>query len=248
MNREKDNKEMEIDLLEVFRSLWDHAPAILIIGIICAIALFMFAQVFVTPKYEASTLFYVNNSNIYTNNNTSISTGELNAAASLVDVYIAILESRTTLDEVLATTGAEYSYEEFSKMVEAEAVNSTGLFRVTVRSKSPEEARTLANAIADVLPEKITDTVTNSSVEVIDYAVTPRTRVSPNYLKYTAIGLLAGMLLSGTLFVFRDMRDDIIRSEDYLLQTYAEVPIIGVIPDINAKTSRGYGYYGKGGK
>ena len=133
-------------------------------------------------------------------------------------------------------------------MVEAEAVNSTGLFRVTVRSGSPEEARTLANAIADVLPEKITDTVTNSSVEVIDYAVTPRTRVSPNYLKYTAAGLLAGVLLSGALFVIRDMRDDIIRGEDYLLKEYAEVPIIGVIPDINAKTSRGYGYYGKGGK
>ncbi len=248
MNRENDSKEMEIDLLELFRSVWNHAPAILIIGIICALALFMFAQFLVTPKYEASTLFYVNNSNIYTSNNTTISTGELNAAASLVDVYIAILESRTTLDEVLTTTGSEYSYEEFSKMVSAQAVNSTGLFRVSVRSKSPEEARTLANAIADVLPEKITDTVTNSSVEVVDYAVTPRTRVSPNYLKYTAVGLLSGIILSGALFVIRDMRDDIIRGEDYLLKAYAEVPIIGVIPDINAKTSRGYGYYGKGGK
>ena len=248
MNREKDSKEMEIDLLELFRSVWNHAPAILIIGIICALALFMFAQFFIAPKYEASTLFYVNNSNIYTNNNTSISTGELNAAASLVDVYIAILESRSTLDEVLSTTSAEYSYEEFSKMVSAQAVNSTGLFRVTVRSKSPEEARTLANAIAEVLPGKITHTVMNSSVEVVDYAVTPRTRVSPNYLKYTAVGLLAGMLLSGALFVIRDMRDDIIRGEDYLLKAYAEIPVIGVIPDINAKTSRGYGYYGKGGK
>ena len=248
MNRDKDSKEMEIDLLELFRSVWNHAPAILIIGIICALALFMFAQLFIAPKYEASTLFYVNNSNIYTSNNTSISTGELNAAASLVDVYIAILESRSTLDEVLTATGAEYSYEEFSKMVSAQAVNSTGLFRVTVRSKSPEEARTLANAIAEVLPGKITDTVTNSSVEIVDYAVTPRTRVSPKYLKYTAVGLLAGILLSGALFVFRDMRDDIIRGEDYLLKAYAEVPIIGVIPDINAKISRRYGYYGKGGK
>ena len=106
----------------------------------------------------------------------------------------------------------------------------------------------LANAIADVLPQKITDTVTNSSVEVVDYAVTPKSRVSPNYFKFTAAGLLAGVLLSGALFVIRDMRDDIIRGEDYLLKAYAEVPIIGVIPDINAKTSRGYGYYGKGGK
>jgi capsular polysaccharide biosynthesis protein len=133
-------------------------------------------------------------------------------------------------------------------MVSAQSVNSTGLFRVTVRSRSPEEARMLANAIADVLPQKITDTVTNSSVEVVDYAVTPKSRVSPNYFKFTAVGLLAGVLLSGALFVIRDMRDDIIRGEDYLLKAYAEVPILGVIPDINAKTSRGYGYYGKGGK
>ena len=248
MRNDRENKEMEIDLGELLRSLWNHAPVILIIGIICALALFMFAQFFITPKYEASTLFYVNNSNIYTTNNTAISTGELNAAASLVDVYIAILKSRSNLDQVLTQTGASYSYEQLSRMVSAQSVNSTGLFRVTVRSRSPEEARMLANAIADVLPQKITDTVTNSSVEVVDYAVTPKSRVSPNYFKFTAAGLLAGVLLSGALFVIRDMRDDIIRGEDYLLKAYAEVPILGVIPDINAKTSRNYGYYGKGGK
>ncbi len=248
MRNDRENKEMEIDLGELLRSLWNHAPVILIIGIICALALFLFAQFFITPKYEASTLFYVNNSNIYTSNTSTISTGELNAASELVDVYIAILKSRSNLEEVLSQTGSPYSYEKFSRMVDAKSVNSTGLFRVTVRSESPEEARTLANAIADVLPEKITDTVTNSSVEVVDYAVTPRTRVSPNYFKYTAVGLLAGTVISAAIFIIRDLKDDIIRGEDYLLKYYAEVPILGVIPDINAKTSRNYGYYGKGGK
>ncbi len=248
MRNDRENKEIEIDLGELFRSAWNHAPVILIIGIICALALFMFAQFFVTPKYEASALFYVNNSNIYTNNNSAISTGELSAASELVDVYIAILKSRSNLEEVLSHTGSPYSYEKFSKMVDAKSVNSTGLFRVTVRSESPEEARTLANAIADVLPENITDTVTNSSVEVVDYAVTPRARVSPNYFKFTAAGLLAGIVLSAAFFVIRDLKDDIIRGEEYLLKAYAEVPILGVIPDINAKTSKGYGYYGKGGR
>lgn len=239
MNKEN-NKEIEIDLMELFRSAWNHAPAILITGIICALALFMFAQFLVTPKYEASTLFYLNSD--AGDNTPSVSAEVLNAAAQ------AIVESRSNLEQILSETGAPYTYEEFSEMIDAQAVSSTTLFRVTVRGESPEEARMLASAIADFLPEKMTDTVRNSSAEIIEYPVTPKTRVSPNYFKYTAAGLLAGMLLSGALFIIRDMKDDIIRGGDCLLQAYAEVPVIGVIPDTNAKTIKGCGCFGKGGR
>ena len=53
---------------------------------------------------------------------------------------------------MIEESGVNYTYEQLRKMVSATSVNSTGLFRVTVTSSNPEEARALANVIASILP------------------------------------------------------------------------------------------------
>ncbi len=241
------NKTVEdeeyIDLGQIFGALWKHVILILMIGILCAALLFGYARFFISPQYEANALFYVNNSTLSLSSAVRISTGELNAASDLVDTYVAILQSRANMELVIEKSGVGYTYEQLRKMVSAKAVNSTGLFQVTVRSQNPEEARTLANTIALILPEKISDIVSNSSVEVVDYAVTPHTRVSPSYLKYSAVGLLLGMVLSGGLVLLVTFLDDQIHDEDYLIQNF-NAPVLATIPDLLAKTPKKYGYYG----
>lgn len=237
------NEEEYIDLGQIFLVLWKYAVLILIVGIIFAVLLFFYAQMFVTPAYEANALFYVNNSTFSLSSAVKISTGELNAASDLVDTYVAILQSRANMELVIEESGVDYTYEQLREMVSAKAVNSTGLFQVTVRSKNPEEARTLANTIAVILPDKISDIVTNSSVEVVDYAVTPHTRVSPSYMKYAAVGLLLGMVLCSAIVLLRSYFDDVIHDEDYLLQNF-DAPVLATIPDLLAKTPKKYGYYG----
>ena len=242
-NRNNSEQVVEIDLLEVAGALWQHIIGILLTGIIFGALCFGYARFFVTPKYEANALFYVNNSSLSLSSAVAITTGELSAASDLVDTYVAILESRANMELVIERSGVNYTYEQLRKMIDAKAVNSTGLFQVSVKSTNPEEARTLANTIASILPEKISDIVANSSVEIVDYAVTPHTRVSPSYIKYAAIGLLLGMVLASGIVLIGFFNDTIIHNEDYLLNTY-NVPILATIPDLNAKTPKKYGYYG----
>lgn len=243
----KTDEEITIDLVQVFRILWKYVILILIVAMIGAALLFFYARMFVTPKYEANALFYVNNSTLSLSSAVRISTGELNAAADLVDTYVAIMQSRANMEQVIEESGVNYTYEELRKMVSAKAVNSTGLFQVTVQSTNPEEARNLANVIATILPAKISDIVTNSSVVVVDYAVTPHERVSPSYIKYAAIGFLLGFVLCSALVLLASFFDDVIHDEEYLLQTY-DVPVLATIPDLTVKTSGKYGYYGTPGK
>ena len=236
-------EEEYIDLGRIIGVLWKYVVLILLVGIIFAMLFFLYAQIFVTPMYEANALFYVNNSTLSLSSAVRISTGELNAASDLVDTYVAILQSRANMELVLQESGVSYTYEQLREMVSAKAINSTGLFQVTVKSSNPEEARVLANVIAAVLPDKISDIVANSSVEVVDYAVTPHTRVSPSYYKYAAVGLLLGMVLCSALVLLRDYFDDVIHDEDYLLDHY-DAPMLATIPDLLAKTPKKYGYYG----
>ncbi|MBR4474065.1 MAG: hypothetical protein IKS55_10555 [Oscillospiraceae bacterium] len=245
-NNQKNNNAqqvVEIDLLEVASVLWQHIVVLLLTGIIFGALLFGYARFFVTPKYEANALFYVNNSTFSLSSAVAISTGELSAASDLVNTYVAILTSRANMELVIEKSGVNYSYEKLQDMVSAKSLNSTGLFQVTVTSTNPEEARMLVNIIAEILPEKISDIVANSSVKIVDYAVTPRSRVSPSYIMYAGIGMLLGMVFASTLVLISFFKDTVIHNEDYLLNTY-DVPILATIPDLTAKTPKRYGYYG----
>ena len=235
------NEEV-IDLGLVISLLWKHIALILTCGIICAAALFMYARMFITPKYQANALLFVNNSTL---NIGSLDLGATNLTnvSSYVDTYVEILKSRSNMELVIDQSGLPYSYEELRRMVSATAVNTTGLFQVSVTSPNPEEARTLVNLIATLLPDKVGEIINNTSIKVVDYAVTPHSRVSPNYIKYTGIGLLLGIILCSGIILLVAYYDDEIHNEDYLLTTYQH-PILASIPDLTSKSSSKYGYYG----
>ena len=232
----------ELDVLLWLKTLWDKAWAIALAAVLCAGLAFSYASFVVTPLYEAETLMYVNNSSFSVGNTSfSISNSELSAAQSLVDTYLIILNSRTTLNEVIEEADLDYSYSKLKSMLHAEAVNGTEVFRVKVTSPSPVEAERIANTIALVLPDTIADVVDGSDVRIVDYAVVPSTKASPNVTMYTAVGLIIGFALMCLVITIQMMTDTLIHSEDYLLENY-KLPVLAVVPDLISNKSSGYYY------
>ena len=254
MVKNNQNGEVEIDLLQLFRALWRNALIIILVAIIFGGLAFGGTYMFISPKYEASAMVYVNNSSVTLGNTSvSITSGELSAAQTLVSTYIVILKSRTTLDEVIQESGIPYTVEQLEKMIDASAVQGTGIFRVTVESKSPTEAELIANTIARVLPDRISDIVDGSSVRVVDYAIVPAHRSSPSYTKNTAIGVLVGVVLVAGIICLREIlttgEDVIIHTTDDLAELFADIPVLAVVPDMRNSSKKGYysaynSYYG----
>ena len=236
---------MEIDLLELFGVLLHKWWAIVLAVIIAGSAAFGYTYFLVDPLYKSSTLLYVNNSDISVGSTSfSISNADLTAAQKLVDTYVVILKSRTALNEVIKEADLDYTYEQLKGMITASAVNSTEVFEVVVTSKDPNEAEHIANTIAFVLPDKIADIVAGSDVRIVDYAVVPAHRSSPSFSRNTAIGMLLGAIICAAIIILRYLLDENIRTEDYLTQTYPEIPLLSVIPDMSEGKQRSGGYYG----
>ncbi len=228
MENEKDT--IEIDLLALARAVWKRVWLVIAAVLVCGAAAFSYAKFLITPLYEAKALMYVNNSSISVGSASfSISSGELSAAQSLVKTYIVIMQSRQTLNEVIEQADLPYTYEELLPMVTAAPVNDTEIFEITVTDADPQEAELIANTIADVLPDKISDIVEGSSVRVVDYAVVPVYPVSPSVTKYAMMGVLLGGVLSVGVIVLMELLNESIRSEDYLIQTY-NLPVLAVVP------------------
>lgn len=238
--------EIEIDLLKLAEVLMHRAGIIIVATLLVAAIAFGITFYFITPVYTSSALMYVNNSSFSVGSTSfSISSAELTAAKSLVDTYVVILKSRTTLEDIIRRDGLAYTYEELYGMVDASAVNSTEIFEVNVTSESPAEAERIANTIAEVLPEKISSIVEGSDVRIVDYAVIPSQRTSPSYTMNTVIGALVGFVFSAAIIIMQYLFDESIRSEDYLTQTYPNIPLLAVVPDMMSSKNEKYGgYYG----
>ncbi len=250
------NGVVEIDLLVLLRALWRNALVIILVAILCGGLAFGGTYFFITPKYEATAMMYVNNSTVSVGStNFSISSGELSAAQTLVDTYIVILNTRTTLDEIIEESGIPYTVEDINrrKMISASAVKGTGVFAVTVESESPTEAELIANTIAKVLPDRIADIIDGSDVRIVDYAIVPAHRSSPSYIKNTAVGGLIGIVLVSAVIcvkeIFGKEEDVLIHSSDDLSDLFADIPVLAVVPDMRASSRKGYysaysSYYG----
>lgn len=239
----ENNEEVEIDLLHLVQVLWQKAIVIILAGLIFGAAAFAGSKAFITPLYDSRAYLYVNSTNLSLGGSkVSISASELTAAKSLVDTYVVILKTRTTLEDVIARSGVSYTYEQLVNMISAASVNGTEIFYVDITSPDPAEAEMLANTIALVLPEKISAIVDGSSVRIVDYAVQPVKRSSPSYTKNAVIGAVLGALLVSAIIIVNELMDEQIHDTDYLTKTY-NLPVLAVIPDLLAKQDSSNYYY-----
>lgn len=241
-NRSEQTEEQEIDLQHLLTTLWHKVWLIILVSILSGVMFFAGTFYLITPLYKSSALFYVNNSSLSVGDASfSISSGDISAAKTLVDSYIVILKSRTTLNDIIDYAGVNRNYQQLSDMISASAVNGTEIFEVTVTSPDPNEAEKIANSAAYILPKRISSIIEGTSAQIVDTAIVAAKPSSPNYAKNTILGMLLGMLLTGGIIVVRSILDVTIRTEDDIKQV-CKMPILAEVPDMAAPTKGGYYY------
>lgn len=232
-----------IDVLNILKFVLQRFWVIVVSGILAAALAFGISAFVIAPQYSSSIMLYVNNSSFSLGNtNFSISSSEITAAQNLVKTYGEILNSRTTLERVIEKSGVEYDYKQLADMIDAAPSNGTEIMRVTVTAENPYEASKIANCIAEVLPIRISEIVDGASMEVVDSAIPNLEKISPSITKYTAVGLILGVLLSFLVLAIFAMMDNTIHDEEYVLKTY-NYPILAKVPNLINPANRQRGYY-----
>lgn len=244
----KKERNVELSLNRVFTALWCRLWVIALAAVLCAAITFVIFFYFVTPVYESSAMFYVNNNDLSVGDAVlDISAGDITAAKDLVESYIVILKTRTSLNDVIEYAGVDLTYAELKDMISAASVESTEIFEVVVTSPDPKEAEKLASAIAYVLPQRIDSIIEGTSARIVDTAVVPTRPSSPNYAQNTLIGFFVGFVLMMVVVILQEVFDVTIRSEEDMQQV-CQHPVLASVPDMGAPSKGSYYYYGYGGK
>lgn len=247
MNEQGSQKDelIEIDFKRLLDAVVHRAWLVGIVAVTCAILTFLGTFFFVTPMYESSAVFYVNNNALSVGDaSLSLSTGDISAAKSLVDSYIVILKTRTTLNNVIDYAGVDRSYSELKGMISAASVSDTEIFEIIVSSEDPAEAEKIANAIAYILPKRISSIIEGTSAKIVDTAVMASKPSSPSYTRNTLIGFLVGLGLTVIVIVLREVFNVSIRTEDDIQQC-CNHPVLAAVPDMTTPSKGGYYGYGE---
>lgn len=225
------NKTRELDLrlllLALMRKLW----LIVLCAVIIGAAAFGYTKYFVTPMYRASVTIYVNNNRLNVEGNTAtLTTSDLSVAQRLVSTYVITLKSDRVLNKVAQELDVEMSASQIRGMISAEAVDNTEVFNVTITNADPALAAQIANAVAKVAPDEISEIVVGSSTKIIDYATVPKAPSSPNVMRNTALGAVIGIVLAAVIAILQELLDVRVREEQDVTRL-SEAPILGRIPD-----------------
>lgn len=234
----------QIDLVELVQVLWKNVLVIALVAVLVGSGAFAYTAFMVSPQYQATAAMYVNNSAFSLGDTFSISTGELSASNWLVSVYLYILKSRTTMEDVIKEAELTYSPGQLSGMISAKSIASTSAFEVTVTSESPAESELIANTIAKVLPDRISEIVDGTSVRIVDYAIIPAHRSGPDLVKNTVMGILVGGVLSAAVVIVMSLlniRSRVaIMSVEELRDMYPDIRVLVQVPDMRSNPRNGY--------
>ena len=237
------NEELEIDLQRLFGALIQRAWMIIAATIICALVTLGATQFLITPQYESTAMFYVNNGSLSVGGTSlSLSSSDISVSKSLVDSYIVILKTRETLNDVADYAEVDRSYVELKEMITASAVNDTEIFQVVVTSDDPAEAEKIADAISYLLPKRIANIVEGTSAEIVDHAVKPSKPSSPNVMKNTILGAMIGFIFAVGAICIYEIFNTLIRSEEDIEQC-CSYPVLTVVPDMRTQSKGGYYQY-----
>ena len=220
-------------LEKIFWILKVKLKYILLISILFALAMGLYANYTRTSTYVAQISFYVySNPDYITDPTVNISSSDFSQATKLVSSYMQIIRSKTFLTKVLEETDLPYSVGYIRNSISSAPIENTAVFIVSVFNPYPEDAMNIANAIGSLAPNEITRIVKSGGIEVLDKGELPTAPYqSTSVTKMVIIGGLVGFALSAFLFLIHELLDTTVRKKHEIKDIFT-IPILGDVPQL----------------
>lgn len=224
LTRSSRQEEMEIDLLELFHVLLRKVWLILICLVAGAVIVGGYTRFLITPQYSASATIYI------LSNTTSItSVADLQIGTELTGDFAEIARTRSVVNAVIDEVGLDESYEGLLSRLSTTNPSGTHLLKLTATDPDPQRAADIANAYAQVMASQIADIMNTDEPNIAEEAVKPSAPASPNLLKNTALGGLAGAFLACLVIFIQFMLNDTIQTEEDV-RKYLDINTLAAMP------------------
>lgn len=226
--------EETISLNEILEILKKRLNVIIASIIIIPLLVGLFSIFIITPTYEASSQFIVNQQENEKTN--QFDSGMIKTNIELINTYNVIITSRAILDNVIEELNLPYSADQLASDIFVSSEQDSQVVTVYVANPSQETAAKIANEVVSTFKEKIPDIMNVDNVSVLTTAevVNNPSPVNPNVKLNIAIGLVLGLMVGiGTAFLLEYFDTTIKTKED--IERKFSVPVIGMISTVETE-------------
>ena len=226
----KDQNTLEIDVFQLFRTLWKRKLVILLVAIITSSVAFAYSTFVIKPEFTSTTRIYVVSRN--QGEKSGLTNQDLQAGSYLVKDYREIILSQDVLEKVVSDLKLDLTPKGLANKIKVTVPVDTRIVSISVNDRVPEEASRIANSLREVAAQKIISITRVSDVTTLEEARPAISPSSPNIRRNTVIGagLGAGLVIVVVLLI--ELFDDRVkRPED--IEDVMEISLLGVIPNLD---------------
>ncbi len=247
----------EISLSKVVKALLKKIWLVVALAVICGVGANLYSTNMIAPKYSSTSMLYIYNAGV---GNVSGQLSQTNMVASqgALMLYLELYKTSTVLE------AAEREIEEYKQgylsgdeaykdygfladrtitagqigsMITAYQANQTELLYIRSTANDPRVAKLVTTVVTDVLQNEIPKMLGATSNKVMQKATYSTVPTGPNVAQHTLLGIVAGAAFACLLVLVTLIFDNVIRVEDDLYEDFPEIPVLGIIPEINATKS-----------
>ncbi|HEU7101740.1 TPA: capsular biosynthesis protein CpsC [Streptococcus pneumoniae] len=226
----KEQNTIEIDVFQLFKTLWKRKLMILIVAFVTGAGAFAYSTFIVKPEYTSTTRIYVVNRD--QGDKPGLTNQDLQAGSYLVKDYREIILSQNVLEKVATNLKLDMPTKTLASKVKVTVPTDTRIVSISVKDKQPEEASRIANSLREVAAEKIVAVTRVSDVTTLEEARPATTPSSPNVRRNSLFGFLGGAVVTVIAVLLIELLDTRVkRPED--VEDVLQIPLLGVVPDLN---------------
>ena len=227
--KNQESKEIELDVISLFKTLWRRKFSILSTALIFALAALGYSTFVAKKTYQSTSRIYVVSRQNQENN--ALTNQDLQAGSYLVKDYREIILSQNVLSQAIEELKLDMTPGELSKKVSVAVPTDTRILSITASDADPKEAARIANGLKDVAAEKIIAVTKVSDVTTLDEAVVPQNPSLPNIKRNVLLGFVVGGVFISALVILSEVLDDRVKKPEDVEEVMG-VTLIGVIPSI----------------
>lgn len=229
--------EETISLKEIFEVIKKRITLIIALIIGAALIAGIISYFILTPTYESSSQFIVNQSE--ENQSEAYNVNDIRINVEMINTYNVIIKSPAILDEVVETLDLPYSTGTLSEKLQVSSEQDSQVVTVTATDPSPEMATKLANTTVSIFQKEIPDIMNVDNVSILSEAETAEnpSPVAPKPMLNIAIAIVLGGMVGVGLAFLLEYLDNTVKTEDDIEKRLG-LPVLGTIATISEEDIR----------
>ena len=167
---------------------------------------------------------------VFTKSTSITNLTDLQASTNLTNDYKVVVTGRPVLEQVISNLNLqEETYGSLSERVAVNNPSNSRILEITVTDPNPQQAKKIADEIADVSGAFISEKMDQDPPSVLQYGYVAKEPVSPNAVMNTVLGAAIGAFLAVAIVIISYLLNDtIMTAED--IERKLGMNVLGTLP------------------